>query len=362
MTSPTGSPQFGGNPPATIPAGSIDLTDLGQESRPPMTNLAPNPYFCSNTIYGSSVNGLTGATNTEFTDGWKLNSENANVDTAKQTSGGPTSESLTPFTKCHQRLTKKTNAGKILVGTFLPKEQSSLAKDWNICMFQVWLKSSKNATFKANIMRSNNGADSIPDPMVSAWNAASTDPTLAANLTFSGSPISYALSAGVWTKCVYGTGGNDGVDNDGFAIFSDDDMAVDDTLEIAAPMIVRESDARKFDAPPAGSTKAESMRQLEKSYENDTAPGAVSAPGQIAWSYPNGNGDQLYIPFKQPKLKVPTVTLYSPVTGNSGNWDDGGGDIAVSAQNIGESGFSVQIDGAPAGGLLLGHFIADAVL
>ena len=101
----------------------------------------------------------------------------------------------------------------------------------------------------------------------------------------------------------------------------------------------------------------------EKSYDTDVVPGAADDDGAISefatrnsatWT----KGSQ----FKETKSAVPTVTIYAPTSGNSGNVTNNGDKVAA-ADNIGTQGFSdVTITGGDTAQNCLYHWTAEVAL
>ena len=88
---------------------------------------------------------------------------------------------------------------------------------------------------------------------------------------------------------------------------------------------------------------------LEKSYRQSVAPGTASNTDGVANGVINlntGTCDMVYVnmPMQVRKYGIPTVTLYSPVSGVAGRVRDviGLTDVVISASLVGEMAFSVQ--------------------
>ena len=79
------------------------------------------------------------------------------------------------------------------------------------------------------------------------------------------------------------------------------------------------------------------QRYFEKSYDLGITPGTATTNGQSYWVAPGSLG-RLSISFQTKKRAVPTIILYSPVTGASGQVRDltVSADVATSAGNTGE--------------------------
>ncbi|MEY9184711.1 hypothetical protein ABIG06_006259 [Bradyrhizobium sp. USDA 326] len=100
------------------------------------------------------------------------------------------------------------------------------------------------------------------------------------------------------------------------------------------------------------------MRYWEKSYPYSSPPGSITNVG--ARGSLQNQGPSSYSPGWMVRKRVaPTVTIYSPATGATGNGADNI-DRPMAASNIGESGFSVINSFGIATQPILYHFVADA--
>jgi len=105
-------------------------------------------------------------------------------------------------------------------------------------------------------------------------------------------------------------------------------------------------------------------RYYQKSYATGTAPGAVTSTGSIWYAQigvTNLVTHQSY-PIPMRSDSTPTVTLYSPGTGASGNIrnSSAGSDLATTASLQNDFGFRVFTTGATANVQYLYHWTADA--
>jgi hypothetical protein len=109
------------------------------------------------------------------------------------------------------------------------------------------------------------------------------------------------------------------------------------TFYITGVQLEKGSTATSFDYRPYGTELALCQRYFEKSYDLSATPGTVTTNGQSYWVAPASLG-RLSISFQTKKRTVPTIILYSPATGASGNVRDVtvGADVATSAGNTGE--------------------------
>jgi len=109
------------------------------------------------------------------------------------------------------------------------------------------------------------------------------------------------------------------------------------TFYITGVQLEKGSTATSFDYRPYGTELQLAQRYFEKSYDLGTTPGTATTNGQSYWVAPASLG-RLSISFQTKKRTVPTIILYSPGTGASGNVRDVtvGADVATSAGNTGE--------------------------
>jgi hypothetical protein len=127
--------------------------------------------------------------------------------------------------------------------------------------------------------------------------------------------------------------------------------------------------ATPFENRPIGTELALCQRYYEKSYDQSTIPGTITAAG-MSFVFSGGVGGlaQIVIPtfYKVIKRATPTVVLYSPSTGAVGNMRDFGGpaDRAASVNaNSGESVMQVQNDASTSANAQHGvHYTASAEL
>ena len=124
-------------------------------------------------------------------------------------------------------------------------------------------------------------------------------------------------------------------------------------LDIANFQVEEGSDATDFEQKSFAETLAECQRYYQKSYNIGTDPGTASSGAGSTSSvaiYSSGSqhlGDR----FPTRMRATPTITIYSPGTGASGNSQaaSNNADIATSAGEIGESGFQFVTGGLPTG-------------
>ena len=122
----------------------------------------------------------------------------------------------------------------------------------------------------------------------------------------------------------------------------------------------------EFEQKPYVQTLEDCQRYYSKSYNIDTAPGtASSAPGSQSSIAIYSSGSQLGpgVRFPTRMRTTPTVVIYSPGTGASGNAQNAANnaDIATTAGEIGEAGFQFITGSLPTGDTgMRYHWTADA--
>ncbi len=147
-------------------------------------------------------------------------------------------------------------------------------------------------------------------------------------------------------------------------LWTDSTQAQSVTLDISKVQLVRGTGATPFLPRPFDVEIALCQRYYEKSYNLGTAIGSntdTGTKGGIAYSTVAVGSPFLWAAKKR---SDPTVTLYSK-TGTSGVWTVPGGTntAAASASSPGENGFLVVVSsGLSVGGLVYGHWVADARL
>jgi hypothetical protein len=146
--------------------------------------------------------------------------------------------------------------------------------------------------------------------------------------------------------------------------WTDSTQAQNVTLDIAKVQFVRGAVVVPFMPRPFDDEIRLCQRYYEKSYDLTTTIGTntdTGTKGGLAYAS-NAIGSPFLWATK--KRAAPTVTLYSK-TGTSGKWTVPGGSdtAAASASSPGESGFLVVLSsGLTVGGLVYGHWVADARL
>jgi hypothetical protein len=150
-----------------------------------------------------------------------------------------------------------------------------------------------------------------------------------------GAGSSYSASAGSWQSgnFVSATGATSVVGTNGA------------TFYITGVQLEKGSTATSFDYRPYGTELQLCQRYYERSYDIGTATATVTNAG-ANWSYINfatgsANDFSTQVTFQSSKRAIPTMTVYSPDTGASGNIGSAGGDKAATASFIGMHGCTI---------------------
>ena len=145
----------------------------------------------------------------------------------------------------------------------------------------------------------------------------------------------YLGTAGAWAGATYysATGATSVVGTNGA------------TFYITGVQLEVGSTATSFDYRPYGTELALCQRYFERSYDIGTATGTVTNAG-ANWTYINfasgsANDFSTQLTFQASKRAIPTMTVYSPDTGASGNIGSVGGDKAATASYIGMHGCTI---------------------
>ena len=104
------------------------------------------------------------------------------------------------------------------------------------------------------------------------------------------------------------------------------------------------------------------QRYYEKSYNQSVKAGTISSLGQISWVNYSSSSANFFIRFSVNKRAAPTVTLYSPSAGTSGNIDANGVAAATISSSIGEIGCSTSLSGSAGFSGIGMHFTAESEL
>jgi hypothetical protein len=233
-------------------------------------------------------------------------------------------------------------------------------------------------TLRAAIISWQGTADSITSDVVSAWGAAGTNPTLAANWTYETTPQNLTLTTS-FVKFDEDNGLSGAIDTAStkqFALFiwcDDTDATVGDLLYIGNVQVESGLVATDFEHRPFADELIRCQRYFCKSYPYATSPGAASATAG-ALSFSSGGVGLVYQAFGVTRFPVemrasPTIVLYNP---NDGNTTNAIRDISANADHpaqvvalTGAGGFTPRLNNsAPAASmnLMTTHYTAVAEL
>jgi hypothetical protein len=347
-----------GGPPSDIAPGSISGPDIAPGGIPssclgssalPSENMLTNSAFNFAQLFDPSV-AMTAIDSGVSFDAWKLSFEAADLQFERIPGAPP-----------HCKLTKLTNPGKILMIQALDSalSQQLIARD---VQFQCSFYPTANMSVHLAVLQWNGSINTMPSPLVTAWNADTVNPTF--DLGFSIAYESGPLAMVALTPYLWGISLTNGIAaNFVVAIWTDSQLSVGDTLSIYMPGLYKDAGFRSWQPLSSAEDWARCERFIEKSYNRDDVPGSLTPVACIA-GVQNGTQDVGTIRFRVSKPKTPAITFYSTNTGAAGNWYDptAASDIGVAALNVGDGGFVHQIGIGTDGNPYIGHFVADASL
>jgi len=181
---------------------------------------------------------------------------------------------------------------------------------------------------RVGIVGWNGTADSVTSDLVANWEVEGTDPSLAANWEYKNTPSDLSLSTGYKTFKIEAVAAGTTANNLGvFVWIENDDASAGETVTISDIQLNLGASAGKFDARPFGEELDLCKRYYEKSYNLDVAPGTASESGKhwghLMFTAKNttftSQKSPFNVVFQTEKRSAPSVTLYSPVSGSSGN-------------------------------------------
>jgi hypothetical protein len=200
------------------------------------------------------------------------------------------------------------------------------------------------------------------DP-ISNWNGAGTNPTLAANWAYVNTPVNLAVTTSPVKYSVTGTP-TTATNNLALLIWCDDETYnVGDLLYFTEAQIEIGATASRYEEVPFEVMYARCERRLEKSYAHLTARATVTDVNSCM-NRTTGTSSHIPVRFRTPKIRIGTLTVYSPVTGSTNvhrNYS-GAGDVAVTTTyGLGENGFSSEsAGGVVADSRVAIHYFLDA--
>ncbi|HGF4015937.1 hypothetical protein [Burkholderia cenocepacia] len=177
--------------------------------------------------------------------------------------------------------------------------------------------------------------------------------TTSGGITLSNTWQRYSVTATLAsiTGTSFGSNGDDSLD----IIFT---LPLNQTFDIGITGVQVETGAVM--TPYEGMSPADEMmasqRYTQTSYSNGTAPGTVTATGEI--SFVAASSTPTYtIQLAAPMRVVPVVTLYNPATGATGTWNNQGTAVSAVVNTNGTKYITVSISGATTGSVITGHYL-----
>lgn len=294
-------------------------------------------------------------------DQWKCYRENADLQYRRVDASGESGITSTYYGE----FKKITNAGKFLVAQPL-EYLNTLKFRGNEISFQLKLKSDTARTFKIAIIELQSGgvSDTIP-AIVSSWNADGTDPTLGANLAVIGASLSCSVTTAWQTFNFTGTFPSTSK-NLLCAIWSNADVAANGTLGVCESGLYYGTSVRSWCPINIGDQISQIERFVQKSYNVDTAPGAATMVGDVAYVAPGTQATAApHVSYSTRMRATPTATIYSPITGTSGkryNASSGADENMTGFNSAGENGHSGSSATHTSGSVYRYHFLLRSQL
>lgn len=241
----------------------------------------------------------------------------------------------------------------------------------SVASLSAQAKSSGLSNLRVAILSWTGTEDSVTSDVVSAWNAAGSNPTLATNWTYENTPANISLSTS-WASTYQALNTSiDTASTKQVAVFlwvDDTDAAISDYLIITEAQLEKGAVATEFEyrAKPVEQTLCE--RYCEKSYSDGDYAGDVASAGSLYFTIAGAitNAPIGSVSFKTKKRTTPTVTIYSPVTGAAGKGRrtlSSAADRTVQASLIGTAGFTANYnDVSDSDNIYAIHYLAEAEL
>jgi hypothetical protein len=204
-----------------------------------------------------------------------------------------------------------------LLQTAVPYSRVSLS-------FQARRTGTTIGAIRAGVIAWDGAADTVTSDVVSAWAAAGTNPTLAANWTFENTPIALPAPTTSYQRYTIESIQIDtaSTTNVGVFIWTDDTvMDAADILYITDVQLEAGNVATPFERRPFGMELALCQRYYCKTFDYDVAPATNTTDENGCLSARSGgtDGGAVTINWKFPVTMRtnPTVTLYNPNAADS---------------------------------------------
>lgn len=258
------------------------------------------------------------ATDTYGPDRWRSSSEGASLQYIRNDA---TSESgLT--SKWYGQYKQITNTKKFMVYQILEGIDSAQLRSQTVA-FHIWMKASSSKTIRMAVIELQNAGtiDTIPGTFITAYGAATTDPTLGSNLAYIGTPTSQSVTTS-WSEFGITATVPSNSKNLIFAVWSDTAFSANDTLSVAqAGAFLAPFDQGLWYNNSISIELARCQHYYCKTFDIDQNPiqnAGLNTPGALytVSSSTSGNGVVTWR-YPVPMFKLPTVTTYNPHAANA---------------------------------------------
>lgn len=265
-------------------------------------------YFAQRLVPGSAT-ALT--TNTYSADRWRCMFESAGLN--YQRNAGTD-------TRYYGTYSKITNVGKFAIWQPLEAADTFPLRGKSVT-FSARFNSAVPITMKIGIISATTTADTITSPLITSYNSANVDPTLAANNSLLAS-ASLALTSTFQQVSVTASVPT-GCNNLILMMWSDTQLAVSQSINIANAGLYLGYSAPAWQPSPFEDDLTKCLRYFEKNLDLDIQPiDGATAPDYYPAIATLTTSLRLSYPYKVIKRTVtPTVTFYrSALSATAGQW------------------------------------------
>jgi hypothetical protein len=276
-------------------------------------------------------------------DGWKVFAENNSVQYRRYKRGDSGSSFTNLTSNAYGRFAKITSNGQLAFAQIIEANDTNPLIGRSV-RFQIQLRADSARTFKIGLLEWQSTANSLTSDIVSSW---ADPPTWATNYSLLNS-ASCSVTTSFQRFAVTGTPSSS-CSNLLVVVWAAADVtASSGYVEAAEAGMYIGSQERDWRPLPAQTEIARCQRRVEVSYPDDTAPGTTSAEfgalGAVRGVALNTFFfSDCFIKYQVSKIKVPTITTYSPTTGASGKLREEGTatDLDSAISNQGTSSFII---------------------
>lgn len=225
-------------------------------------------------------------------------------------------------------------------------------------------------TLRAALVSWNSTGDIVTSDLVTTWNGAGTDPTLATNWTYENTPSNLTLTTSYQTFKIENIS-IDTASTKNVALFiwlDDTDATVGDLAYIGDIKVEEGSIATPYISDNQTKLVQRCQRYYAKTYNLNVIPGQISTAGRLLATAGRGftGGASLATswPFPVIMRTSPSIIFYNSDTGGVGTWrDSGANNYAVGINTVGESIVTIVNTGAvTTHSIGFGHITAEAEL